>query len=451
VIDQSVRRVLAAKIRLLGIQPPDSANAADQKSATDETIINHKGNDDVWAKLIAEGKFDTPAGARRPDADRVLQDPAHDALALKLARESIVLLKNDGNALPLDRTKLKKILIVGPFGDTENRGGYSGGTSHPYIKLAAALKQSLGDAVQVDFARGCGVESERKPRADKVDFQAVPTIGGDDAQLLAEARARAADADVIIAVVGHSRGQAGENLDRDSLDLVGGQEPLVEAMHATDKPVVVVLENGAPLTIGWIKQNIPAIVESWYGGQDAGRAIADVLLGDYNPGGKLPVTFPKNLGQIPCYYNHLTITGPSDYYQSKWADLFCFGYGLSYTTFAYSNLQITPNAIDARGTAKISATIENTGKRAGDEVVQMYIRQGFTSVERPVEELKGFARVSLQPGEKKTVEFPIGFDQIKFWKDGKWVVEPGDVEIRVGSSSQDIRQKGRLRVGGNPQ
>ena len=264
--------------------------------------------------------------------------------------------------------------------------------------------------------------------------------------LLPPAVADAQAADVVVAVVGHSRAQVGENLDRDDLNLVGGQEKLVEAMSASGKPVIVVLENGAPLTINWIQDHSPAILESWYGGQNAGLAIAQAILGDINPGGKMPVSVPKNLGQIPCYYDHLPITGPSDYYQSKWSNLYPFGQGLSYTTFAYSNLQITPAQITPRQTATVHVTLQNTGPRAGDEVPQLYIRQGFTSLEQPVKSLKGFQRISLRPGEQKVITFTLGFDQLKFWKEQGWVMEPGRVNIMVGSSSEDIRQSGVLEI-----
>jgi beta-glucosidase len=424
-LDQAVSRVLRVKIELLGLTPP-SAAIAEAHGATNDAIANYKGSDDIWAKLIAEGKFSTPEGLRRPDYAAVLNDPAHDRLALKAAQEAIVLLKNENHLLPLDASRIKNILIVGPLVKQSNLGGYSTGQPKFYVTILDGIKSSVGPAVNVDYEEGCSLEDR-------------------SSDLEAAAIAKAKDAQVIIAVVGHSRGQVGENLDRDNLDLIGGQESLVEAMHATGKPVVVVLENGAPLSIGWIKDNIPAIVESWYLGQSTGTAVAQALFGQINPGGKLDVSFPKNVGQIPCYYNHYPITGPLNYYNSKSENLFVFGEGLSYTTFQYSDLKITPSTITPSQTAMVTATIKNTGQRSGDEVVQLYLRQDFTSLERPVRQLEGFQRINLQPAEEKTVSFPIGYDQLKFWNNG-WVVEGGDVQVMMGSSSQDIRLKAQLHV-----
>jgi beta-glucosidase len=303
------------------------------------------------------------------------------------------------------------------------------------VNIVDGLKAAVGSGTQVNYQPGCEVENGSLDR-------------------LPAAVAAAASADVIIAVVGQTRDQVGENLDRDNLDLVGGQEKLVEAMQATGKPVIVVLENGAPLTINWINDHVPAIVESWYLGQSAGTAVAEVLFGQVNPGGKLSVSFPRNLGQIPCYYNHPMFTGPMGYYQSPNAPLYPFGYGLSYTKFDYSGLKITPDTIsavspsmDGRSTpATVSVTVKNTGQRAGDEVVQLYIRQDYTSLKRPIKELKGFKRITLQPGEARTVSFTLGWEQIKFWKNNGWVVEPGQVIVEIGASSLDIRQLGFLKV-----
>jgi beta-glucosidase len=422
VVDRAVARVLAAKLQLRGL---GSGNGASNE--TTDAILNHKGKDDLWAKLVAEGRFSTPEANRVVNAKDILTDPTHDALALKLAQEAIVLLKNDNNLLPLNKANLKNMLVVGPLAIQQNTGGYSSSGSKPYINVVDGLKAELGDQVDVAYEQGCNLDD------------------ASDA-MLGSAVAHAGNADVIIAVVGHSQNQVRENLDRDNLDLIGGQERLVETMKATGKPVIVVLENGAPLSISWIHDNIPAIVESWYGGQNAGKAIAQVLLGTINPGGKMPVTIPKNVGQIPCYYNHLAITGPPDYYQSPWKDLYCFGHGLSYTTFKYGGFKISPQQISRDQTATISVTVENSGPRVGDEVVQLYLHQDYTSVERPVEQLEGFKRITLRPGEQRTVSFQVGFEQLKFWKDGRWVVEPGAIDVMVGSSSQDIRQKAQLHL-----
>jgi len=241
----------------------------------------------------------------------------------------------------------------------------------------------------------------------------------------------------------------GEGASRASLDLPGPQMKLVQAIQATGKRTVVVLVNGRPLSIGWIVDNVPAILESWMGGSQSGNAIADILFGDVNPGAKLPVSFPRTVGQIPIYYNHLN-TGrppdPSNRYNSKYSDipstpLFPFGYGLSYTTFKISNLQLSAPQINVNGKLTVSVEVENTGRRAGDEVVQLYIRDPVASMARPVKELKGFQRVSLQPGEKKRVEFVLASEQLGFWnRELRYVVEPGEFRVMVGANSVDLTE-----------
>ena len=279
-------------------------------------------------------------------------------------------------------------------------------------------------------------------------------LGGTPEQLQAAVDA-AKDADVVIAVVGHTRAQLGENHDRDSLDLPGRQEQLVEAMQGSGKPVVVVLNNGAPFALPWIHDHVPAVIESWYLGQSYGTALAQVLFGEVNPSGKLSVSFPVSLGQSPSYYNHPVLTGPILYDAAKenfpypfgqsniaWP----FGHGLSYTTFRYDKVSLSAPSIAQGEVAQVEVTVTNSGSRAGDEIMQMYLHQDYTSLKEPVEELKGFARVSLRPGESQTVRFPVGFDQVKFWKDGQWQMEAGVLNIMIGSSSRDIRLTQKLSL-----
>jgi beta-glucosidase len=435
VVNAAAKRVLRAKIQLLGLLPPQTAStgtttAPPPGDTTQQTILGYKGSDDIWAKLIAEGKFNTPDDERRPDADKVLGDPAHAALAVKAAAEELVLLKNDG-VLPLDRTKIHHIAVVGALAMSTDHGGYSGGTSRPPVNILDGLKTAAGNGIDITYAKGCEL-----------------TKPADDAEIKAAVDA-ANSADVVIAVVGFTRGQAGENLDRDDLDLIGGQEALVEAVAATGKPLVVVLYNGGPVTIPWIADHAPAILESWYGGQAHGTAVAQALFGDIDPGGKLNVSFPRTVGQVPCYYNHQPITGPINYYKSKGGVLYAFGHGLSYTKFKYDGLKVDPPAATKTQPATISFTVTNAGAVAGDEVAQVYIRQDDTSLERPVLQLVGFQRVSLQQGESKTVSCPVGFEQVKFWKDGQWVAEPGTISVKIGSASDDIRLNGSVAYGGN--
>ncbi len=430
-IDAAVSRVLQAKIQLLGLAKPSAAMST---APAEGPLPNQKGYEDIFAKMVAEGKETTSAAGRRPGYEAVLNDPAHDTLALRVAQEALVLLKNEGGILPLDKKKIKRVLVVGPLGEAVNLGGYSTGKPKFYVNAVAGIQAELGAGASVTFQPGCTV------------------LGGSQEQMQA-AVAAAHEADVVIAVVGHTRAQVGENHDRDSLDLPGRQEQLVEAMQATGKPLVVVLNNGAPFALPWMHDHVPAVIESWYLGQSYGTALAQVLFGDVNPSGKLSVSFPVSLGQSPSYYNHPVLTGPILYDPAKedfpypfgkpnveWP----FGHGLSYTTFRYDTVSLSAPSIGKGDVAEVAVSITNTGARAGDEVVQMYVHQDYASLKQPVETLKGFARVSLRPGESKTVRFLIGFDQVKFWKDGHWAMEPGELQIMIGSSSQDIRLRQTL-------
>jgi len=427
-VDEAVARVLRAKVMLLGVSAPSTAAPV---APVDDAVMKNKGYGDVFAGLMAAGKVTTRAGGERAGFEAVLKDPAHDRLALKVAEESMVLLKNEGHLLPLDEARTKRVLVVGALGVGVNLGGYSTGKPKFYVDAVAGLKAELGAGATVVYEAGGSV------------------LGATDAEL-ARAVAAAKDADVVIAVVGHTRAQLGENHDRDSLDLPGRQEQLVEAMVATGKPVVVVLNNGGVFALPWIHDHVPAVVESWYGGQSYGTALAEVLFGAVNPSGRLPVTVPVSVGQTPAYYNHPVLTGPILYDPAKTEFpvpfgrpnvLWAFGHGLSYTEFRYGPLRVIRSGAAA---AEVSVDVMNVGKREGDEVVQMYLHQDATSLKRPVMELKGFKRVTLKPGETRTVSFPVGFEQVKFWKDGKWVMEAGELQVMVGAASDDIRAKQTL-------
>ena len=358
----------------------------------------------------------------------MLKAPGHDALALEAAQKAIVLLKNSGGVLPLNRAGLKKILVTGPLANAVNLGGYSNGQPKFYVKLTEGLKTLLGPEVAVAYAPGCSLDDA-------------------GAALQSAAVEQAATADVIVAVVGHSRKYLGENIDRDSLGLIGGQLALVQAMQATGKPVVVVFQNGAPISEPWIAEHIPAIVESWYLGQATGTALAQVLLGAINPGGRMPVSVAHDVGQIPCYYDHPQFHGPRHYADAKFGDnLYAFGHGLSYTTFDYGPLNIVPGPAGSDVLATVTVTVTNRGSRAGDEVPQLYLRQDYTSLKRPALELRGFQRITLEPGQSKEVSFALGFDDLKFWKTDRWVTEPGEINLLVGASSADIRQRGTFTL-----
>jgi beta-glucosidase len=307
-------------------------------------------------------------------------------------------------------------------------GSWTGdGKPEDAVTLLQGIKAKVPQT-RINYAKGCEVN------CDKADgFE--------------EALRAARESDVAIVAVGESADMSGEAASRSSLDLPGRQLDLVKAVHATGKPTVVVLMNGRPLTINWLAENTPAILETWFAGTQAGNAIADVLFGDVNPGGKLPVTFPRSVGQIPLYYNHKNTGRPPDannkytskYLDVAWTPLFPFGYGLSYTQFKITNLQLSAQRIPLNGKVTVSVNVENTGKRAGDEVVQLYIRDTSASVTRPVKELKGFQRVTLQPGEKKQVEFALTAEQIGFWnRQMRFTVEPGEFKVMVGANSEEL-------------
>jgi beta-glucosidase len=377
------------------------------------------------------GLFDHPytEEAREPQS---LLRPGSLSLAREIAARSMVLLKNDRNVLPLDKS-VKSIAVIGPLADDRRAplGWWAGdGREENTITPLAGIRAKVGPQTKVGYAKGCEVKDDSTAR-------------------FAEAVALAKGSDVAIVFVGESADMVGEAASRSSLDLPGRQMDLVKAIQATGKPTVVVLVNGRPLTIGWIVDNVPAILESWMGGSQSGNAIADILFGDANPGGKLPVTFPRTVGQVPIYYNHMNTGRPpeaenrytSKYQDVAWTPLFPFGYGLSYTTFKLSNLQLSSPRISASEKLTVTVDVENAGRRAGDEVVQLYIRDPVATMARPVKELKGFQRVTLQPGEKRNVQFTLTRDHLGFWnREMRYVVEPGEFRVMVGSNSQDVIQ-----------
>jgi beta-glucosidase len=374
------------------------------------------------------GLFDKPYADEAREREAIFNS-ANVAAARELAARSLVLLKNDRNELPLDKS-VRSIAVIGPLADSKKDmlGSWTGdGNTDDAVTLLQGLRAKVPQ-VKINFAKGCEIQCDK-------------TGGFDDAVKAAKA------SDVVIIAVGESADMSGEAASRSSLDLPGRQLDLVKAVQAIGKPTVVVLMNGRPLTINWIAENTPAILEAWFAGTEAGTAIADVLFGDVNPGGKLPVTFPRAVGQIPLYYNHMNTGRPPDpknKYSSKyldvpWTPLFPFGYGLSYTEFKISNLQLSARSIRPNGRVTVSVDVENTGKRAGDEVVQLYIRDVAASVTRPVKELKGFQRVTLAVGEKKHLEFTLGPKELGFYnRTMNFVVEPGEFKVMAGSNSEDL-------------
>jgi beta-glucosidase len=358
---------------------------------------------------------------------RVLIAPEHRAAAREIAARSLVLLKNERNVLPLARS-VRSVALIGPLGDDRANmmGNWIGdGKAEDVITLLAGLKAALPSA-SITYSRGA-------------------ETAGDSTAGFDEAAAAARRAEVAVLAIGESGEMSGEAASRSSLNLPGVQLDLVKAVQATGTPVVVVLFNGRPLSIGWIAEHVPAILEAWFPGTEAGHAIADVLVGAVNPGGKLPVTFPRAVGQVPIYYNYKSTGRPptadnkftSKYVDLPWTPLYPFGYGLSYTSFDIRDLRLSASMISIDGQLRVTAGVRNTGSRAGDEVVQLYIRDVASTVTRPVRELKGFTRVSLAPGETRQVEFVLTPAELGFYdRDMRFVVEPGAFDVWVGNSSE---------------
>jgi beta-glucosidase len=388
------------------------------------------------------------------DVNKAVQmtDTAEDrALAADAARRSIILLKNENNALPIDKTKLKSIAVIGPNAAKAHLGGYTDPNPPRTVSILDGVKTKVGSAVKVNYAEGVKITKEGGNW-----FGDTNTLNdsASDQKLIDEAVKVAKSSDKVILVIGgnedtNKEGWAENHLgDRDSLELVGRQNDLVKAVLATGKPTVVFMINSGPLAINYVAENVPAILEGYYLGEETGTAAADVLFGDYNPGGKLTVSFPRSVGQLPIYYNHKP-TARRGYLFSTTAPLFPFGFGLSYTTFKYSNLKVTNPKISADGETTVTVEITNTGKIRGDEVAQMYIRDEVSSVTRPVKELKDFARISLNAGETKTVTFKITPAKLQFYnREMKRVVEPGTFQIMVGGSSVSL-MNATLEVVGN--
>jgi beta-glucosidase len=370
----------------------------------------------------------------------------HKALALEAAHKSIILLKNEGALLPLDRSDLRSLAVLGPNAAPLRLGGYSGDPGCG-ISVLEGIRQKVGETIEVLYGEGCGITQSTNDAGQMWhDDQALAPDPARDAALLSEAVETAKKADAVLLVLGDNEQTCREAWspahlgDRDSLDLPGKQEDLLRAVVATGKPVILLLIQGRPASINFAAEQVPAILEGWYLGQAGGTAVADVLFGDVNPGGKLPITFPRSVGQIPAYYYHKP-SARRGYLFSNAEPLFPFGYGLSYTTFAYSNLHLSREKITADETAILSVDVTNTGERAGDEVVQFYVHDLLSQrVTRPVKLLKGFQRINLQPGETKAVSFPVGREQLQFLDESmQQTVEPGQFELMVGSSSKAVQ------------
>jgi beta-glucosidase len=387
------------------------------------------------------GLFDDPYVD--PDyAARTNNSAEHRGLALKAAQKTLVLLKNQGNLLPLDLKKLKTIAVIGPNAADYHPGGYSVDPGHS-VSILDGIRAYVGSGAKVTYAEGCKitttVQGWKAWWEDKVELADPAT----QQESIRQAAAAAKAADVAIVVVGENEGTNREGWnkqhlgDRDSLDLLGAQEQLIRAVVETGTPTVVLLLNGRPLSINYVAEHVPAILEGWYLGQEGGTAAAQVLFGEVNPGGKLPMTFPRSVGQLPVFYNYKPSARRGYLFHDN-TPLFPFGFGLSYTTFKFDNLRVEPPKIGPGGTATVSVDVTNTGQREGDEVAQLYVHQRISSVTRAVKQLEGFKRVTLKPGEKTTVEFKVGPAALSLiGPDMLPVVERGVYDLLVGSSSAD--------------
>jgi beta-glucosidase len=401
----------------------------------DERLVTDAARHVLRLKFLA-GLFEHPY-ADPEEADRVTNTPDAQALALAAARESMVLLKNDGGTLPLDRARIHKLAVIGPNAADVHLGGYSEDPGHG-VGVLQGLKDKAGKSVEIVYSEGTRI-TEAPP-----DWNKDQVVAGDpakNAQRIFDAVKIARTADAVVAVIGTNESTSREAWadnhlgDAATLDLTGNQQELVDQLIATGKPVVVVLMNGRPLSIARVAEKVPAILEVWYQGQEGGTAVAEALFGDINPGGKLPISVPRAVGQLPVYYNRRPTSFRNYLFESR-APLFPFGHGLSYTTFTLTALKLKDSTIGPAGRTTASVTVTNTGTRAGDEVVQLYVHDVIASVTRPVKQLRAFQRVSLKPGESKVVTLPIGPEAL--WLIDQQMtrrVEPGDFEILVGDSS----------------
>lgn len=416
-----------------------------------EEVINDRVRDILRVKFLI-GLFDAPYQTDLAGADDEVENEANEAVALQASRESIVLLKNTDNTLPLNIDKIKKIAVCGPNADEE---GYAlthyGPLAVEVTTVLEGIREKAQGKAEVLYTKGCDLVDAHWPESEIMEYPLTP----DEQAEIDRAVANARQADVAVVVLGGGQRTCGENKSRTSLELPGHQLKLLQAVQATGKPVILILINGRPLSVNWADKFVPAILEAWYPGSKGGTAVADILFGDYNPGGKLTVTFPKTVGQIPFNFPYKPASqidggknpGPDGNMSRINGALYPFGYGLSYTTFEYSDLEITPKVITPNQKATVRLKVTNTGKRAGDEVVQLYTRDILSSVTTYEKNLAGFERIHLKPGESKEIVFTLDRKHLELLNaDMKWTVEPGEFAIMAGASSEDIRLNGILTV-----
>jgi beta-glucosidase len=423
------------------VELPDTAGFPELKKLVREEKFDIALIDEAVARVLTQkfelGLFENPY-VNPEKAAEFVGSSENRALALKAAQETIILLKNEKNLAPLNKNKIRSIAVIGPNADRALLGGYSNKPKQ-VITVFQGIKERAGTGISVKYSEGCGITKEGEWDKDPV-FLSDPE---EDRRKIKEAVALAKTVDVVVLAIGGNELTSREAWseehmgDRSNLNLIGMQDELVKQILATGKPVIVFLFNGSPLTFNYVNDNVPVIFECWYLGQETGYAVADVLFGDYNPGGKLPITIPRSIGQLPVYYNHKP-TARRGYIFDDISPLYQFGFGLSYSTFSIDSLRIDKTKISKNDTIKVMVDVANTGDREGSETVQLYIRDLVSSATRPVKELKDFKRVWLKPGEKKSIELLVTPEKLSFYNTNmEYVVEPGEFEIFVGNSSLD--------------
>jgi beta-glucosidase len=407
-----------------------------------ESVIDRSVKRVLRTKFML-GLFENPF-VNPEKAEKIVHSPAHQEAALKAAREGVVLLKNDNNLLPLSK-ELKSVAVIGPNADdVKNQlGDYTSlVVTQEVTTVLKGIQKKVGNLARINYVKGCNVV-------------------GEELNEIKKAVSSARKSDVAIVVLGENEwqsaeksGTSGEGYDVATLELTGLQKELIQKVHATGTPVIVVLINGRPLATPWIAEHVPAVLEAWCPGEKGGEAIADIIFGDYNPSGKLPVTIPRHVGQLPVYYNHK----PSKTYwlEEGWGNSYAdlenqplweFGYGMSYTDFTYSDLQISPEKSKSGKSIQVSLKVANAGEREGSEIVQLYLRDVKSTVVRPVKELKGFRKVKLSPNEEVVIEFELMPEDLSMYdRNMNRIIEPGVFGVMIGSSSEKIHLNGNFEI-----
>jgi len=453
---ESVRQAVKAGLNIkTNFTPPDEfvreLRALVREGNVSRETLNERVSDVLRVKFEL-GLFDRPYVDNPNEADQAIHSEEHEKVALRASRESLILLKNHGT-LPVDPSTLQSVLVTGPNARAENHSISRYGPSHiDVVSVLEGIRDYLGDEVEVHHQPGCKLIDEGWPQSELYEHE----VSREEQQMIDRAVEKAGQADVVFCVLGENEKLVGESKSRTSLDLPGNQRKLIQALHKqTQTPVVGILINGRALSVNWMDEHIPAILEAWFPGQYGGQAVAEALFGEFSPSGKLPVTFPKSVGQIPYNFPYKprsqasqSLHAPENFIYTRVSGaLYPFGHGKTYTTFEYSDLSIEPGVAGEDEEITISCTIENTGSYAADAIPQLYINDKVSSVVTYTKELRGFKRIGLEPGETKRVEFAVHpRDMALINRNDELVVEPGIFGVFIGKSSEDMVLKGKYRV-----